>query len=267
MQVHLVQMDIAWEDRSANFAKVRAMVGSTRIDQGDLVVLPEMFDSGFSLNIETTHDGEGASARFLAQLATDLGAFVQGGITAIRSDGRGLNRSLTFDPSGTQIAQYDKMHPFTFGREGERFARGELVVGYDWKAAGPEQPGLRVCPVICYDLRFPELFRAGLGQGAEAFAIGANWPVDRQEHWRALLVARAIENQAYVLATNRTGSDPHLRYVGGSAVVDPKGRIIAEAGDEEIVVRVGIELSELRGWREQFPAWRDQHPALGTGAN
>lgn len=262
MQVHLVQMDIAWEDRSANFDKVRSMLGSTKVEPGDLVVLPEMFDSGFSLHVETTHDGEGESARFLAQIASDLGANVQGGITVVREDGRGLNRALVFDPSGKQIAQYDKMHPFTFGREGERFARGEQVVGYDWQAREPGAPGLRVCPVICYDLRFPELFRAGLGQGAEAYAIGANWPVDRQDHWRALLVARAIENQAYVLATNRTGSDPHMRYAGGSAVVEPQGRVIAEGGDEEAVISAPIEMAYLRRWREKFPAWKDQHPTL-----
>jgi omega-amidase len=114
-----------------------------------------------------------------------------------------------------------------------------------------------VCPAVCYDLRFPELFRIGLSKGAEAFAIGANWPEARQAHWRTLLIARAIENQAFVLGVNRTGSDPALRYAGGTIAVGPRGEVLGELEAEEGVLSTGVDVSEMRKWREVFPAWRD----------
>jgi omega-amidase len=108
-----------------------------------------------------------------------------------------------FGAGGKLLAEYAKVHPFTFGREPEAFEGGDGVVTYAWG-------GLTVCPAVCYDLRFPELFRHGLMRGAEVFCLGANWPDARQAHWRALAMARAIENQAFVLAVNRVGRDPHL---------------------------------------------------------
>jgi predicted amidohydrolase len=114
-----------------------------------------------------------------------------------------------------------------------------------------------VCPAICYDLRFPELFRLGLLKGAEVYALGANWPDARQAHWRALLIARAIENQAFVLGVNRTGRDPHLNYAGGSIAVGPQGEVLGELAAEEAVLSVEIAPREVHAWREKFPAWKD----------
>jgi predicted amidohydrolase len=119
------------------------------------------------------------------------------------------------------------------------------------------EASLTICPAVCYDLRFPELFRRGLQQGAEMFVLGANWPSARQHHWRTLLIARAIENQAFVIGVNRCGSDPHLDYSGGSMALGPKGEILAELGDEERIESVEIDPEKLRSWRGEFPAWRD----------
>ncbi len=262
MRAHLFQYDIAWEDPERNHSLVESLVADADVRPGDFLLLPEMFDTGFSLNIERTFDRDGSSRGFLARLAQSTGCWVQASLTIVGDDERGRNRALVFAPAGSQVAQYDKIHPFTFGREGERFTGGHDVTTFRW---GDEDRGLIVCPAICYDLRFPELFREGLSQGAEVIAIGANWPSARHEHWRLLLRARAIENQSYVLAVNRCGSDPHLSYLGGSAAIDPMGETIAEAGDESCVLSVEVDPKAVREWREQFPAWRDRSPALGAG--
>ena len=116
--------------------------------------------------------------------------------------------------------------------------------------------------MICYDLRFPELWRIAAAAGAEVFTIGASWPDTRHAHWRALLVARAIENQAYVIGVNRVGTDPHLRYAGESMIVAPGGEVLAEAGRGPTVLVGNLDMIALRRWRDDFPALRDAHREL-----
>lgn len=251
MRVHLVQLDIAWENKPANFARVRDLLATASVSQNDLIILPEMFDTGFSLNIEVTADDRDETLAFLRDLAASHSATVHGGRTVRNDDStRATNRAPIVGPDGQLITEYAKIHPFSFGREGERFDGGTAVEEYPWQ-------DLRVCPAICYDLRFPELFRIGLLRGAEAFALGANWPEARQHHWRALLMARAIENQAFVFGVNRTGRDPHLHYVGGSLAVGPRGEILGELDDREGILSVAVDPSHVKRWRDAFPAWRD----------
>ncbi|GJM18953.1 MAG: hydrolase [Phycisphaeraceae bacterium] len=261
MRAHLVQLDIAWEDRDANFERVRRLLEPVGVEPGDLVALPEMFDSGFSLNTNATADADGRTAAFLAALAADYRCTVQGGRT-VRSpnDDLATNQMTCYAPPHTGdgpptlLADYAKIHPFSFGREPEKFRGGTQVVTYPWSA---EDTTLTICPAVCYDLRFPELFRLGLAAGAEVFAIGANWPRPRHAHWRALAIARAIENQGYVLAVNRAGDDPHLSYAGGTIAVDPQGRVIGELGEEEDVLSTPVSPTEIHSWRQAFGAWRD----------
>ncbi len=259
MRAHLVQYAIAWEDKAANHAAVESMLARTGIESGDFVLLPEMFDTGFSLNIERTADSDGASTQFIAGLARRLGVTIQAGITVPGPSGKALNRAIVFGPQGEALCAYDKIHPFSYGRESERFVGGTHVTTFAW---GVGEHALSVCPAVCYDLRFPELFRAGLAMGAQVFAVGANWPAARTAHWRALLIARAIENQAFVLGTNRCGSDPHLEYPGGSIAIDPRGLVLAEAGAGVEVLSVEIQAGVLHSWREAFPAWKDRSRAL-----
>lgn len=248
----MFQLDLAWEDREANFRLVERAADSTDIAEGDLIVLPELFDSGFSLNVASTSDKDGRTLRFLLDLADDLGVTIQGSRTvqSCSACANATNRATIVAPNDTLLCEYAKIHPFTFGREPEAFDGGDAVESYSWN-------GLSVCPAVCYDLRFPELFRIGLARGAELFALGANWPDARQHHWRALAIARAIENQAFVLAVNRTGSDPHLRYAGGTIAVDPRGELLGELGAEPGVLSVEIDPASVRSWRDAFPAWRD----------
>lgn len=247
MRVHLVQFDIAWEDPSSNFARVEALIDAARVEPGGLVVLPEMFDTGFSFNIEATAD-RGRTLEFLRGLARRTRATIHGSRTLAGAKAR--NVATVVGPDGGVIAEYAKIHPFTFGREHDRFEGGESVVTYAW---GP----LTVCPAICYDLRFPELFRVGLRRGAGVFALGACWPKARASHWRALLIARAIENQAFVFGVNRVGADPNVMYGGCSIAVGPRGEILGELGEEPGVLSVEVDFAELEAWRRIFPAWKD----------
>ncbi|MCA9297678.1 MAG: hypothetical protein KDA28_01350, partial [Phycisphaerales bacterium] len=216
MHAHLVQMNLAWEDREANVVRCRTLLEG-RTTPGDLVVLPEMFDSGFSINTAVTADTGDRTLEFLRTLSSDLEVTIQGSRTRVES-GMGLNTAPVLD-SGRLRCEYVKIHPFP--KEAETFRPGTDVLTYDWN-------GLTVSPSICYDLRFPDVFRRGLDQGAEVLALGANWPCARQHHWRALLIARAIENQAFMLGVNRTGDDPYLHYDGGTIAIDPKGEILGE---------------------------------------
>lgn len=278
---HLVQTDIIWESPAANLAQVDALLADAPVEPGDLVVLPEMFDTGFSLDIVKTADTAGRTMAYLTELASRLGVTVHGARTVFARDRRrGLNRAEIVGPDGSSLAAYDKIHPFSYGREQERFVGGTRVLTYRWafsaaageggrgtdgSAALPASRGeeaLTVCPAICYDLRFPELFRTGLDLGAEAFVFGANWPEVRADHWRALSIARAIENQAFVLAANRTGQDPKLAYAGGTIGVDPRGNVLGELGREAGVLSVPVDPALVRGWRAEFPAWRDRAAVL-----
>lgn len=252
MRAHLIQLDIHWEDRAANFRSVERLLGSVHVEPDDLILLPELFDSGFSLNVRFTNDANEQTDGFLASLAMRTRAFVLGGRTLL-PDGatRAFNLMSVKDPQGHTLTDYAKIHPFSYGREPESFAPGDRIVTFPWADR------LCVCPAICYDLRFPELFRRAMLRGAQVFAIGANWPDSRQEHWRSLLIARAIENQAFVLGVNRTGKDPHLNYAGGSIVVDPRGNVLGELDAEEAVLSVEIDPGLVEAWRAEFPAWRD----------
>lgn len=267
LHAHLLQLDLVWEDKPANYRNVRAMLSNVRVEPGDLVVLPEMFDTGFSFNIETTADADvrsgkstaGPTIEFLRALANELRVTIHGSRTVIGADSRGRNMATIVGPSGDVVCEYAKIHPFSYGRESERFTGGDTVVTYAWtrSADAPVADKTTVCPAVCYDLRFPELFRLGLKAGAEVFAIGSNWPAPREAHRRTLSIARAIENQAFVLSVNRVGKDPALAYAGGTLAVGPKGDILAELGDTEGPLSVPIDLLALREWRKTFPAWRD----------
>jgi len=255
MRAHLVQLDIAWEDKPANHSKVERLLDRADVAPGDLILLPEMFDTGFSLNTEKTADKDGSTLAFLQRLADDLGCIVQGGRTIHDCHcAKASNVMTIFAPGGRILAEYRKIHPFSYGREPERFEGGKQVLTYRWETGN--EP-LTVCPAICYDLRFPELFRLGLLQGAELIAIGACWPAARAAHWRALLLARAIENQSYVLGVNRTGEEPTLKYSGGSIALGPKGELLGELGPEEGVLSITIDPRQVTDWRAAFPAWKD----------
>ena len=251
MNVAAVQFDIAWENKAANFSRVRSLLASAPPAPGSLIVLPEMFSTSFSMNLAVTRQsGVREDETFLATLAREHRAFVVGGVVSRGDGAMGRNESVAFSPKGELLARYVKIHPFSLGGELQGHEAGRQVVMF-------ECAGFNAAPFVCYDLRFPEIFRAAALRGANLFIVIALWPVKRQHHWLTLLQARAIENQAYVIGVNRIGVEPQFTYAGRSVVVDPHGVIIADAGEQERVLSATIELGTVASWRRDFPALRD----------
>lgn len=251
MNVHLVQINSVWEDRSANHTKARQLIASASPQPGSLIILPETFSTGFSMNLAVTAEPtNGPTEQFLREMAAQYQSCVIGGVVTSTEDGRGLNQALAIAPDGTVLARYTKNHPFSLGGEERAHLAGADVSIFEWQ-------GLRIAPLICYDLRFPELARSAIRAGAEVLVFIAAWPVKRIQHWITLLQARAIENLAYVIGVNRCGTDPEFTYTGRSIVVDPHGLIIADAAEQERIISAQIDPAVLRDWRSQFPALRD----------
>ena len=258
MLAYLMQIDIEWRNKEANFRKVRQMAQAAGVRPGGWLLLPEMFATGFDVEHGDLSEGEGfelrTTAAFLADLAQETGCIVQGsGITA-EPLGKKLNIAVAYASNGERLMGYAKLHPFTAGGEHKRFQSGSELCAYSL------EEGLRVCPFICYDLRFPEVFRHGVRRGAEVFSVQANWPRVRHAQWPVLLQARAIENQAYVLGVNRCGRDRFLEYAGGSVAYDPYGRELARAGEEECVLTVELDASLVAKLRSDFPVLGDIRP-------
>lgn len=252
MTVIGLQFDIAWENKTANFATVRRLLAQAAPRKDSLVVLPEMFATGFSMNVAQVAEAYGGETeQFLGSLAKEFGIYVVAGASMRGRDGRARNKALVFSPDGKLLAFYAKMRPFTPGGEKEHYVAGEHPVTFKWDET-------TVSPFVCYDLRFPELFReAAAAHRPELFVVIASWPDKRIHHWVALLQARAIENQAYVIGVNRIGTDPFYTYSGRSLIVDPQGTIVADAGSAEFVVSAELDLPNLRKYREGLPFLAD----------
>jgi predicted amidohydrolase len=255
MQLACCQFDIAWEDKPANFRKVTELVRGARLEPGALLLLPEMFGTGFSMNTAVTAEAaEGPTWRFLADLAREHRTYVLAGVALSRGDTRPRNEALVFGPDGRYYASYAKVHLFKHGTEDQHYAAGDAVLRFNWGPKG----GCAVAPRICYDLRFPELFRRDAAEGAELLTVIANWPVTRQAHWVTLLRARAIENQSYVGGCNRVGRDGNgLEYAGGSQIIDFGGHVLADAGAEETVISATVDPAALREYRTKLPFLAD----------
>jgi len=251
MKIYCCQFNIEWENKTANFAKVRALLAAEKPEPGALVLLPEMFATGFSMNIAGIAEKQGGpSEKFLAETARDLGVFLMGGIVTAGEQERGRNEAVIFSPRGDLVGRYCKAQPFTLGGESDHYEAGGEVVIVPWQ-------GFSLAPFICYDLRFPELFRSAVRRGANLITVIANWPVARIQHWVTLLQARAIENQAYVAGVNRCGTDPKLTYTGRSLIVNPGGEIMVEAGAEESVIKADIDLKKVLSFRADLPFLND----------
>ena len=251
MNLAALQLDIRWEDRPANHRRVRERVRQANLAPQTLLILPEMFDVGFSMNTAATRpEPPSISENFCIELAREFQIAVLAGVVTLTESGTLANEAIAFSSDGVELARYRKMQPFTLGGEPQHYPAGDKNVLFDWA-------GVRIAPFICYDLRFPELFRPAAIAGAELIIVIASWPFMRSEHWVRLLQARAIENQAYVMGVNRTGSDPHFRYDGRSSLFDPHGREVFQCSDEEQIKTATIDAEMVRQWRREFPAIAD----------
>jgi predicted amidohydrolase len=244
-------MNSAWEDKPASLAKARQLIADAKPAPGSLIVLPEMFATGFSIDTTITAEPEqGSTEQFLIEIAREHRCAVIGGLVTKCPAGGCRNQSLFITPEGRVLGRYSKNQLFSLGGESTVHTAGQGVTVVEWQ-------GLKIAPLICYDLRFSELAREAVKAGAELLVFIAAWPVKRVAHWITLLQARAIENLAFVIGVNQCGSDPNFIYPGRSLVVDPHGVVIADAGDREQILRAEIDPAVLHEWRAQFPALRD----------
>lgn len=247
LNITLAQADLHWHDPPANrrmFAELAAGVAAST----DLIVLPEMFTTGFTMEAEqVAEDMDGDTVRWMAELARELNVTLTGSLVIREPEGY-FNRLIWMPPDG-QAAHYDKRHLFRMADEQDHYAQGHerriFRLG-DW----------RVCPLVCYDLRFPVWSR-----GVDEFDLllyVANWPAARRSAWQTLLPARAVENLCYSAGVNRVGTDGRgVAYVGGSGAWDYLGRAVTECGDETGAVTVELDGAALTRYREKFPAHLD----------
>jgi len=252
VKIALLQTDIAWEDVPENHRRAATMLAEAASGGARLAILPEMFNTGFSMDSRRIAQPPGGpSESFLLAQAKALNLWI---LASIPESGEPAprNMALLVSPKGA-VTRYAKIHPFSYAGEHEHYAAGERVVTADVE-------GLRVTPFVCYDLRFPEPFRLA-APDTDLFAVVANWPDERREHWRTLLRARAIENQAYVAGVNRVGDGGRLHYAGDSAVLSPLGETLAEGADEEMVLIADVDPGSVQKLRTRFPALNDRRPA------
>jgi predicted amidohydrolase len=255
MRICCCQFDILWEDKTANYDIVRRLLHSDKPEADSLVLLPEMFATGFSMNVAGIAEDrmDGPTPRFLSDCAKEFSVFMTGGFVTCGPDGKGRNELAVFSPDGSRICDYSKIHPFSYGRESRHYSGGSQIRSFAWA-------GAKVSPFICYDLRFPEIFRIAVCGGTEILIVIANWPQAREMHWLALLRARAVENQCYVAGVNRIGGDPNVAYSGRSVIIEPRGEIVADAGNSQCMISAEVDLSALHDYRREFPALMDIHP-------
>ncbi len=251
MKVALLQTDIAWENAPENHRRAARMLLQARAAGARLAILPEMFSTGFSMDSgRIAQFPGGPSECFLREEAKSLDLWVLASIPE-SGDPAPRNMALLVSPEGT-VTRYAKIHPFSFAGEDRHYSAGNRVVT-------AEVEGVRVTPFVCYDLRFPEPFRLA-APDTDLFAVVANWPEERREHWRLLLRARAVENQAYVAGVNRVGQGGRLRYAGDSAAISPMGETLVEGNDQERVLFFDAEPSKVAEARSRFPFLADRRP-------
>ena len=249
MQVAAVQHDIVFEDGAATCARLQPAVAAAVAGGAHLIVLSEMFATGFSMQPERIAEPPGGPIEtWLIDQAAQHQVWIVGSIAQQVDDGA-VNVAVLAAPDGRTF-RYDKIHPFSFAGEHEHYRAGE-------KALTVDVDGLRVSIFICYDLRFADHFWA-LAHDTDCYVVVANWPEPRREHWRALLRARAIENQAYVVAVNRVGAVGKINHVGDSAIIDPLGRTLVEGSQVETVLSAEVNAAEVASVRERFQFLADR---------
>jgi predicted amidohydrolase len=256
LRIALVQQDTIWQDPAANLARARGFVAQAARAGARVAVFPELFTLGFTMAPEPFAEAiPGPTSEALAALSREFSLFIVGTVVEAHAP-HPRNAAFVTAPDGSLVAVYRKIHPFSYGDENLHYSGGTECAVFEIDSI---PCGLQ----ICYDLRFPEPFRALAAQGAEVVFVPANWPARRISAWSTLLAARAIENQMAVCGANRVGRDAMgLDYPGTSAIHDCFGEIIASGGTAEGLVIGDIDLVQLRAWRKRFPALKDRRPDL-----
>lgn len=262
MKVSIIQTELSWENREENLARFGQLITPLK-GKTDLIVLPEMFTTGFSMQPEKTAEpAEGPALAWLKQQAAESGAVITGSV-AVEEAGRYYNRLFWVEPSG-RYQHYDKRHLFRMAKEDDHYTAGTTQITGSIR-------GWQIRPLICYDLRFPVWSRNRFSPGNDpdsgspgrweydVLIYVANWPEVRSYPWKQLLIARAIENQCYVIGVNRIGNDGHdFAHSGDSMIIGPKGEVLSKTrAHEESTETLELDKASLEEFRTKFPAGLD----------
>ncbi|WP_124727887.1 carbon-nitrogen family hydrolase [Staphylospora marina] len=256
-KIALAQMDLSFGQPEENFAKAEGFIRRAASEGADVVVLPELWNTGYDLTriLDIADPDSARTEAFIRKLATELNIHIVAGSVAALRGNRPFNTLLAVDKTGQLAGTYSKVHLFRLMDEEKYLTPGD-------------HPGLfrlddvPCAAAICYDIRFPEWIRRYALEGARVLFVPAEWPEPRLRHWRTLLTARAIENQCYVVACNRSGSDPANTFAGHSMIIDPWGEVIVEAGDAETLAFGSIDTDLVAEVRSRIPVFEDRRPEL-----
>jgi omega-amidase len=256
-KIACLQMDIAFGNPNENYQKAEKLIEEAMKQSPDIIVFPELWTTGYDLTrLDAIADkGAASTIDFFKKAAKKYQVHFVGGSVANQGEQGVKNTLLIINNKGQHVHSYSKLHLF------------KLMDEHLYLEAGEEKGLFELdhhpfAGVICYDIRFPEWIRAHTSKGAEALFVVAEWPAPRLSHWRSLLIARAIENQAFVIACNRSGHDPNNEFAGHSMIIDPWGEVIAEAGATEEILTAAIELDLVKDIRKQIPIFEDRRPDL-----
>ncbi len=256
LTISLAQMDITLGNVEANLKKAEEWTAEAARRGSQVVVFPEMWTTGFDWpNLKTLSAQSAEVLAAVAALARRYGLWLNGSMLALDETGRPANTSILFDPSGRPAGLYRKIHLFSLMDEERYLAPGQSL-------APVETPWGQSGLAICYDLRFPELFRTYALQGVTMVYLPAEWPHPRLAHWQTLLRARAIENQMFMVGVNRVGADDRSKFFGHSALIDPWGHTVVEGGEIELLLTATINTDQVAEVRRKIPVFRDRRPGL-----
>ena len=258
MKIACVQMDMRLGDADYNFAHAEELVRAAAArEHPDVVVLPETWNTGtFPKDLSACADRDGArTCKTFSRLAKELHVHIVAGSVADRRNRQYYNTAYVFDRSGALVTTYDKTHAFTPMGEQEAFSQGNTLCRFSLEG---HDCGL----IICYDIRFPELTRTLALQGMDLLFVVSQWPEKRSLHLQTLSRARAIENQMFLALCNSCGSAGETRYGGGSAIIDPWGETLAQAGREEEIIAADLDFSVITDIRSSINVFRDRRPEL-----
>ena len=253
LKVTIIQPFLHWENPEANRAMLEEKISNIGVT--DVLVLPEMFTTGFSMNASTLAEPMNFhTTKWMQNMAAKTNALILGSVI-IKEGNNFFNRLIWMQPDGV-CNTYDKRHLFRMAEEEKVYTSGNSLLVGEWR-------GWRICPLVCYDLRFPVWSRNQFNKqtkelGYDLLVYVANWPAARSLHWQTLLKARAIENLSFVVGVNRVGADGKgILYDGHSAIISPKGETLLESVDKESIETLELNKQELTDWRAKFPAYLD----------
>ena len=253
MKIAIAQVDIQWENSHENMRKIEELINQASKKSVDLILFPEMALTGFTMDIDKLMQPEAQIINWIEQVAINNKINIGLGFAAPIDD-KGVNRYAIISKEGDKLANYTKLHPFSYGKEDINYYKGIDIVNCKINE-------FDVTPFICYDLRFPEIFQIA-SKESRLIIVAANWPKSREDHWIALLRARAIENQCYIIGINRVGEGDGIEYNGASLFIDPNGDILNEIShNEELIIR-DIDINEVKRIREIFDIRKDRREKL-----